>query len=160
MSAASRAARAAHVGLVAATLLVVASQGACKGKDGSPDAVVRTTWRAAIEGNGAAFRATYPTEAELRALFEPAMAKTLLDQIELGAKSVPKKPPAVEISDIVVEKEADVPAGAGLLRPARLARVKLQIKLPRVEPEAETMTLVKLGELWRALPKAAASLLP
>ncbi len=83
------------------------------------------------------------------------------EQIEAGAKGVPNKPPQVDVTEIEVEKEADVPAGNGLLKPARVARVKLKIKLPRVaDSETDTMTVVKLGGAWRALPKSAAHLLP
>jgi len=145
---------------LAASLVASLFLGGCKGKDGSPDAVVRTVWLAAIAGKGEDFRAMYPTEGQLRALFEPAFAQQLLDQIESGAKSVPRKPPKVDVTDIEIEKEADAPAGNGLTKPARLARVKLKIKLPTVEPEGDTMMLVKLGNVWRALPKAASKLLP
>ena len=73
---------------------------------------------------------------------------------------MPSKPPRINITEIKIEKEADVPPGNGLLKPSRFARVRLKIELPRVEPEDDVMTLVRIGESWRALPKAAAKLLP
>lgn len=143
-------------------LLAGACATGCKTKDGTPDATARTVWRAAVAGDGAAFRAMYPSEAELRKVFEPALAEKLLGQVNLGAAKVPVKPPRIQVSDVKVETEAEAPAGKGLLVPTRLARVRLTIKIPGIKDaeQDDQMALLRVGEVWRALPKEALSLVP
>ena len=152
-----------RVWLVAGVLACAALVGGCRARDGSPEATARSVWRAALSGDAKAFRSLYPTSAELGQLFDEATAARMHTGLEAAAAKLPMKPPPIVIADLRVEKEADVLAGQGGLRqPMRAARVRLRIEMRAVEGAEgdDTMILVRIGDVWRALPKEAAAILP
>jgi hypothetical protein len=131
---------------------VAAAVAGCRKPDADPVSAARSVWEAAKAADAKKFRGLYPTDAEIGALFDPVVASRLAQQIATGVAAV-TEPRGISIVGVDLVREADVPAGAGLLVGARFARVRVRLRVP-TETEDE-MALVKLGSRWRALPKEA-----
>jgi hypothetical protein len=131
----------------------------CRSGDRSPEAAARGVWEAVLAGDGARFRALYPSDEEIRALFEPEMASRLLARIQGALGALPRRRPPVEVLDVRILGEIEAPAGAGLRAPAHLARARLRIRFAGAESEDE-IPLVRLAGKWRALPKEALRFAP
>lgn len=127
---------------------------ACKPTDAAPDSVARAVWAAAKAGDAEKLRALYASEEEMARLFEPALAARFGAQVRASLGALPKRPPAVQLDEVKVEKEADAPAGNGLRAPTHFARVRIRLRVVDVAGDDE-MPLVRIGEKWRALPKEA-----
>ena len=140
--------------LVAAALLLFL--GGCRAPDSTPESVAREVWKAALTGAADKLRSLYPTEAELKTLFEPEMAARFwgLLQTALGKLPDPARAPKVEILEVQIEREVDVPAGGGLKMASRFAKARVRMKVIWAESDDE-MALVRIGQRWRALPKEA-----
>jgi hypothetical protein len=135
---------------------VLLSLGACRAPDATPESAAREVWKAVLTGAAERFRSLYPIEAELKDLFEPEMAARFWGQIQtaFGKLPDPARAPKVELQEVTVEREIDVPAGGGLKITARFAKARVRMKVIYAETDDE-MALVRVGERWRALPKEA-----
>src|SRR5207237_7099064 len=112
--------------LLTASLLALTTAG-CKREDAKPESAARAVWSWARQGDVTKFRELYPTDAELADLFDPAFAAKFQNNLRQAVAALPKKPPNVRVLDVKLVREADVPAGGMLRKPAHLAKVIVRI---------------------------------
>jgi hypothetical protein len=149
--------------IIVFTIIVATTIFGCRAKDATPEAAARTFWRALMSADAAAFRAIYPSRAELEAAFDAEHARRFLEQIAGGAAKLPSRPPPIRVLGTKVDKEVDVPPGKGLARSSRMARVLVRVRkqLPTGEEESDDpLVTIRIGEAWRVLPLEAEKLLP
>src|SRR5262249_785803 len=125
---------------------------ACKSNDSSPDGVTRAVWASVVDGDTKKLRELYPTAQELQSLFDSDTAARLASQIDTAVSALSKRSSQVQLVGTKILKEADVAPGSGLLQKAHLARVHVALRVLNIDTD-DDMALVRLGEVWRALPK-------
>jgi hypothetical protein len=132
---------------------------ACKATESSPDGVTRAVWASVVDGDAKKLRELYPSAQELQSLFEPDTAARLASQIDTAVSALSKRASQVQLVDAKILKETDVAAGSGLLQKAHLAKVHVALRVLNIDTD-DDMALVRVGDVWRALPKEALKLIP